>query len=77
LAASYDGGTTAFLGTGTASFSYGPASVHRHIVDNTAVISTEGLSLDIDRPDDLVAAQAHERGAWLGATVDGSPDRDE
>ena len=67
LAPSYDGGTSALGGRGRHRFRYGAASFHRHLPAGPPprVITSLGFLLDIDRPQDLVAAARHPRGAWL------------
>jgi 2-phospho-L-lactate guanylyltransferase len=68
IAPADDGGTSLLGGTDSMSFSYGPASFHRHLVRLAAgqVLVRLGLSLDLDDPADLIAARSHRRGAWLG-----------
>lgn len=69
VAPSYDGGTTAILGSGPFPFSYGPASFHRHVAHAARVHVAPGFLLDIDRPGDLEAAQHHSDGAWLQSVL--------
>jgi 2-phospho-L-lactate guanylyltransferase len=70
VAASTDGGTSLIGGcTDRFEFSYGPGSFHRHLAKlksaDPVVLSRLGLSLDLDEPQDLVAAGLHRRGGWL------------
>ena len=55
IAPSFDGGTTLLAGLGPFPFSYGPGSFHRHLrrMPGARVVTGPGLSLDLDRPDDL------------------------
>ena len=71
LAPSYDGGTSALGGRGRYSFRYGAASFHRHLPAGRPprVIASLGFLLDIDRPQDLIAAARHPRGAWLAESA--------
>jgi len=71
LAPSYDGGTSALGGRGWHSFRYGAASFHRHLPAGRPprVIASLGFLLDIDRPQDLIAAARHPRGAWLAESA--------
>ena len=71
LAPSYDGGTSALGGRGCHSFRYGTASFHRHLPAGRPprVIASLGFLLDIDRPQDLVVAAHHPRGAWLAESA--------
>ncbi len=69
LAPSSDGGTALLGGHGTVTFSYGPASFHRHLAAladrDPLVLVRTGLLLDLDSPADLTAALRHPRGRWL------------
>ena len=71
IAPSTDGGTSAVGGRGEFRFSYGPASFHRHLatLPRPEVLVRTGLSLDLDRPSDLMAARRHPRGAWIDGVV--------
>lgn len=67
IAPSSDGGTSAIGANGEFRFEFGVGSFHRHLprlVDARVVVRT-GLALDVDSPDDLIAAAATMRGAWL------------
>ena len=67
LSPSADGGTSAIGSTDPIAFQYGPGSFHRHLgrLEDPTILVRPGLSLDIDRYDDLVAAADHQRGMWL------------
>lgn len=71
LAPSYDGGTSALGSRGRFPFAYGVASFHRHLPAGPPplVITSIGFQLDIDRPEDLIVAARHPRGAWLAQCV--------
>lgn len=73
LAASSDGGTSLIGGIDPVQFRYGPGSFHRHLAmlskNDPAVLSDVGLALDLDEPEDLVAAVAHPAGAWLEEAI--------
>jgi 2-phospho-L-lactate guanylyltransferase len=60
IAPSSDGGTSAIGSTGPFRFSFGPGSFHRHLTRLTTpvIVTRTGLLLDVDIPDDLVAARA-------------------
>jgi len=62
IAPSSDGGTSAIGSTGPLRFSFGPGSFHRHLTRLTTpvVVTRTGLLLDVDTPNDLVAARAIE-----------------
>lgn len=72
IAPSTDGGTSLLGGVGPFDFAYGPGSFHIHLARLTdpLILTRLGLMLDVDHPDDLVAAAAHARGAWLGEYSD-------
>lgn len=57
LVPSHDGGTNVIATRGAFPFAYGPGSFHRHFaaVPHAIVVSTAGLSIDIDSPAQLVA----------------------
>jgi 2-phospho-L-lactate guanylyltransferase len=67
---SSDGGTS-MLGASLDDFefAYGPGSFHRHLArlarHDVVVIVNRGLSLDLDTPDDFVAAASSASGQWL------------
>lgn len=65
IAPSSDGGTSAIGSTGPFRFSFGPGSFHRHLtrLETPVVVTRTGLLLDVDTPDDLVAARAIEESA--------------
>ena len=73
VAPSYDGGTSAIAGYGSFRFSYGPGSFQRHISNRPRVVTSLGFLLDIDRPDDLIAARHHPRGKWLDEILGAGP----
>lgn len=76
IAPSSDGGTTLLGGAGREfEFSYGRASFHRHLrrLDDPLVLTTLGLGLDLDGPDDLEAAVRHQRGRWLADLLASDP----
>lgn len=58
LAPSSDGGTSAIGASGRFAFSFGVGSFHRHLarMGCPRVIARTGLLLDVDSPDDLIAA---------------------
>ncbi len=70
LAPSSDGGTS-MVGASLdwMSFAYGAGSFHRHLATlarhEPLVVTNRGLLLDLDTPDDLVAASATTEGSWL------------
>lgn len=69
LAPSSDGGTSLIGGIGGFGFSFGPGSFHRHLgrlADRpTRVVTSVGTLLDLDTPNDFLAAATHPRGTWL------------
>ncbi len=69
VAASSDGGTSLIGGIDPVEFRYGPGSFHRHLatlrLKDPVVVSDIGLALDLDEPEDLIAALAHPAGSWL------------
>jgi 2-phospho-L-lactate guanylyltransferase len=73
LAPSSDGGTSAIGGADPVQFSFGPASFHRHLraLDDPQVVARPGLLLDVDSPDDLIAAMSAGRGHWLKGVIPG------
>ncbi|MEA2003126.1 MAG: 2-phospho-L-lactate guanylyltransferase [Actinomycetota bacterium] len=65
---SHDGGTNVIAGKGTAvSFSYGPASFHRHLAryPQARIVTSPELGLDLDTGLDLTRAAALPAGRWL------------
>lgn len=72
IAPSDDGGTSLVAATGPYSFAYGPGSFHRHLprLGEARVIAATGWLLDLDGPEDLVAAFRHPRGTWLAEYAD-------
>jgi 2-phospho-L-lactate/phosphoenolpyruvate guanylyltransferase len=70
VAPSSDGGTS-MLGASLdrMSFAYGAGSFHRHLAalarHEPLVVINRGLLLDLDTPDDMVAASATTEGSWL------------
>lgn len=76
IAPSSDGGTTLLGGAGRGfEFSYGSGSFHRHLrrLDDPLILTTLGLGLDLDGPDDLEAAVRHQRGRWLADLLASDP----
>ena len=73
VAPSYDGGTSAIAGYGSFRFSYGPSSFQRHISNRPRVVTSLGFLLDIDRPNDLIAARHHPSGKWLNEILGAGP----
>jgi len=68
IAPSKDGGTSLVGSTRSPfPFSYGDESYARHraLLDDPLVLTTPGLTFDVDDPDDLVAAARLPAGAWL------------
>ena len=67
IAPSADGGTTAISSTGRFSFSYGPASFHRHLsrLTDPEVVTRTGLLHDLDSPNDFLSASRHPAGDWI------------
>lgn len=77
IAPSSDGGTSLLgMRSGRFEFAYGPASFHRHLVRLRAplIVTTIGLMLDLDGPDDVDAAAAHPRGRWLFDLLPSGPE---
>lgn len=58
IAPSSDGGTSAIGWRGRFDFSFGVGSFHRHLarLESPRIVARTGLLLDIDSPDDLMAA---------------------
>lgn len=67
IAPSSDGGTSAIGAVGDFRFEFGVGSFRRHLprLSDARVVVRSGLALDVDSPNDLVAAAATKRGAWL------------
>ncbi|HEX6222711.1 MAG TPA: 2-phospho-L-lactate guanylyltransferase [Acidimicrobiia bacterium] len=67
IAPSSDGGTSAIGSEGDFSFAFGVGSFHRHLprLADARVVMRSGLALDVDSPNDLVAAASTARGTWL------------
>lgn len=70
ISPSSDGGTS-LVGSwlDEFAFGYGRGSFHRHLAalagESPRVVVNRGLALDLDTPDDLVAAAGTTEGAWL------------
>jgi 2-phospho-L-lactate guanylyltransferase len=64
---SHDGGTSLIKGRGDFTFSFGPASFHRHLAHRPSarVLTTPGLGLDLDTAADLETARRLPAGRWL------------
>lgn len=71
IAPSADGGTSALGGIGSAMFSYGPGSFHRHLgrFTEAGIVTRVGLLHDVDSASDLVSARRHPRGSWLAGAM--------
>jgi 2-phospho-L-lactate guanylyltransferase len=67
IAPSWDGGTSALSATRPITPSFGASSFHRHLrrLIDPVVVARTGLLHDVDSSEDLTAAAAHPRGAWL------------
>lgn len=67
IAPSSDGGTSAIGADDEFRFEFGIGSFHRHLprLARARVIVRTGLALDVDSPNDLVAAAETRRGTWL------------
>lgn len=67
IAPSSDGGTSAIGSVGAFRFEFGIGSFHRHLprLPDARIVMRTGLALDVDSPNDLVAAAATRRGTWL------------
>ena len=75
IAPSHDGGTNVLVGSGVDfTFSYGPASFHRHLAckPGAAVVTRPGLALDLDTPRDFRRALRSRSGAGLTDLVSAS-----
>lgn len=79
LAPSSDGGTSLIGGIGQFDFAFGRASFHRHLARlahrTVHVMTSVGTLLDLDLPDDFIAAAGHPRGAWLNSVAPIRSDR--
>lgn len=72
IAPSKDGGTSLLGSTRVPfPFSYGPESyaVHRSLLYDPLVLTSPGLTFDVDAPSDLIAASRLPAGAWLRGVV--------
>ena len=67
IAASADGGTSAFGGRDEARFCYGPGSFRLHLgrYPGAKIVTNRGLLHDVDSFADLESARRHLRGSWL------------